>query len=144
MLKKAGIVVAAGAATLLAVSPLAFAGDKSDGGEWGGHHGGASNVVDKSNEQVGLVNVHDVNALNPQICTSDNAVKSLAQAASGALGGLTGSADGGDVTRGIGEGGDAESGDGGSADSEAGSLAGGSIDSGVNCGQQSGDNIEQG
>lgn len=32
MLKKAGIVVAAAAAGLLAVSPLAFAGEKADGG----------------------------------------------------------------------------------------------------------------
>jgi hypothetical protein len=45
VLKKAGIVVAAAAAGLLAVSPLAFA---DDGGLLGGAHG-----------QLGLVNVQD-------------------------------------------------------------------------------------
>jgi hypothetical protein len=40
VLKKAGIVVATAAAGLLAVSPLAFAGDKgSDHGDKGYHHG---------------------------------------------------------------------------------------------------------
>ncbi len=41
MLKKAGIVVAAAAAGLLAVSPLAFAGEqghKGDKGDYGRHH----------------------------------------------------------------------------------------------------------
>lgn len=67
MLKKAGILVAATAAGLLAVSPLAFAGDKGD--DWG--HGGNDgdrqvNRVDNDREsnQLGLVNVGDVNALN--------------------------------------------------------------------------------
>ncbi|MHA6783654.1 hypothetical protein ACVGOW_22085 [Pseudonocardia saturnea] len=67
MLKKAGILVAATAAGLLAVSPLAFAGDK------GGHDGDRDrdgdrqvNRVDNDREsnQLGLVNVGDVNALN--------------------------------------------------------------------------------
>lgn len=68
MLKKAGIVVAAAAAGLLAVSPLAFAGSKGDDH---GHGGGDKQVnkVDESreggqNRQLGLINVGDVNALN--------------------------------------------------------------------------------
>ncbi|MBW0117475.1 hypothetical protein [Pseudonocardia abyssalis] len=67
MLKKAGILVAATAAGLLAVSPLAFAGDK---GGWDGDHDGNNdrqvNRVDndRDSSQVGLVNVGDVNALN--------------------------------------------------------------------------------
>jgi hypothetical protein len=70
VLKKAGIVVAATAASLLAVSPLAFAGDKGDHGR--GHHeqGGGSPAQinyldqDRTSEQNGLINVGDVNALN--------------------------------------------------------------------------------
>jgi hypothetical protein len=38
VLKKAGIVVAAAAAGLLAVSPLAFAGEMGDHGDHGHHH----------------------------------------------------------------------------------------------------------
>ncbi|MHA6780366.1 hypothetical protein ACVGOW_05105 [Pseudonocardia saturnea] len=64
MLKKAGIVVAAAAAGLLAVSPLAFAGDK------GHDHDGHTTVSDNNtnsasgDENVGLVNVtgNNVNA----------------------------------------------------------------------------------
>lgn len=65
MLKKAGILVAATAAGLLAVSPLAFAGDK--GGYDGDDDGDRQvNRVDNDREsnQLGLVNVGDVNALN--------------------------------------------------------------------------------
>lgn len=69
MLKKAGIVTAGITAGLLAVSPLAFAGD-------GGHEGpkGHGDKVDadqynnvdsdRNSVQSGLVNVGDVNALN--------------------------------------------------------------------------------
>ncbi len=57
MLKKAGIAVAAAAAALLAVSPLAFANENSD------HH-----------EQDGLVNVQD-NVLQGNVC--DNNVNVL-------------------------------------------------------------------
>ena len=65
MLKKAGVVVAATAATVLAVSPLAFAGDK--GGQ--GQRGASPTQVnyldqDRTSEQNGLINVGDVNALN--------------------------------------------------------------------------------
>ena len=64
MLKKAGIVVATAAAGLLAVSPLAFAGSKD-----GDHHGSSEKQVnsidnDREANQLGLVNVGDVNALN--------------------------------------------------------------------------------
>lgn len=68
MLKKAGILVAATAAGLLAVSPLAFAGDKwdGDGGKDGRDGDRQVNRVDNDREsnQLGLVNVGDVNALN--------------------------------------------------------------------------------
>ena len=59
MLKKAGIVVAAAAAGLLAVSPLAFAGE-SHGKSWG--HGEA-NTIEQNSE--GLINVSDINANVP-------------------------------------------------------------------------------
>jgi len=67
VLKKAGILVASTAAGLLAVSPLAFAGDKGDDHHDGGHDGDRQvNRVDNDREsnQLGLVNVGDVNALN--------------------------------------------------------------------------------
>jgi hypothetical protein len=70
VLKKAGIVVATAAAGLLAVSPLAFAGDKDDHEGDKGHHGteqvspaGSVNNIDDSNE--GLINVSDNNVAVP-------------------------------------------------------------------------------
>ena len=59
MLKKAGIVVAAAAAGLLAVSPLAFA----DGG----------GILDGAHGQVGLVNVQD-SAVQVPIQACNNSV----------------------------------------------------------------------
>ena len=59
MLKKAGIVVAAAAAGLLAVSPLAFAGE-SHGKSWG--HGDVSSFEQNSE---GLINVSDTNVNAP-------------------------------------------------------------------------------
>ena len=78
MLKKAGIVVAAAAAGLLAVSPLAFAGDKDDHnghGHGDKHHGKTKvedvNSIDGSNE--GLINVAGNNIAVPvNVC--DNQV----------------------------------------------------------------------
>jgi hypothetical protein len=76
VLKKAGIVVAAAAAGLLAVSPLAFAGDKDDhDGHGHGHHGKSKvedvNSIDGSNE--GLINVAGNNIAVPvNVC--DNQV----------------------------------------------------------------------
>jgi hypothetical protein len=70
VLKKAGIIVAGTAATLLAVSPLAFAGDKGDHGHGHSEQRGGSpsqvNYLDsgRDSEQSGLINVGDVNALN--------------------------------------------------------------------------------
>ena len=107
MLKKAGIVVATAAAGLLAVSPLAFAGDKDDHNGHG-HHGKSKvedvNAVDQSNE--GLINVAGnniavpvnvcdnqvpVNVLGVQVPLNDTSV--LADL-TGALGlGLLGNAD---------------------------------------------------
>jgi hypothetical protein len=66
VLKKAGIVVAAAAAGLLAVSPLAFAGESQK--DWGHGHDTEVTSVEKSSE--GLINVSDndvavpINALN--------------------------------------------------------------------------------
>lgn len=69
VLKKAGILVAATAAGLLAVSPLAFAGGKGDHDDRyrGGNDGDRQvNRVDneRSSEQVGLVNVGDVQVID--------------------------------------------------------------------------------
>ncbi|MCW0215894.1 MAG: hypothetical protein OJJ54_21300 [Pseudonocardia sp.] len=76
MLKKAGIVVAAAAASLLAVSPLAFAGEKGHD-SWGSHHAGSPDQVNSISDltsQRGLVNVGDVNALNNlAVCSPINA-----------------------------------------------------------------------
>jgi hypothetical protein len=72
VLKKAGIVVATAAAGLLAVSPLAFAGDT---GEWG-HHGGGDSHSTHTNingdTSKGFVNVADNNVNVPvQACNND-------------------------------------------------------------------------
>jgi hypothetical protein len=74
VLKKAGIVVATAAAGLLAVSPLAFAGDKDDH-DHGRDHDDKKKVkvedvnhIDDSNK--GLINVSD-NNVNAQVCTND-------------------------------------------------------------------------
>jgi hypothetical protein len=67
VLKKAGICVAAVAAGLLAVSPLAFAGDKGDHGYGDGGDGDRQvNRVDsdRESEQAGLVNVGDVQVID--------------------------------------------------------------------------------
>jgi hypothetical protein len=65
VLKKAGIVVATAAAGLLAVSPLAFAGDKDDhDGHRGSEQASAEgNSIDNSSE--GLINVADNNLSVP-------------------------------------------------------------------------------
>ncbi|KAA1023145.1 hypothetical protein FVA95_18795 [Pseudonocardia sp. EV170527-09] len=94
MLKKAGIVAAAGAASLVALSPLAFAGE----------HGGNTYVKDSSTKakakastvedsegvaqknSAGLVNLSDNNInVSPQLCGTALNGNSLVQ---GALGGL--------------------------------------------------------
>ena len=69
MLKKAGIVVAVTAASLLAISPLAFAGDEGDN-DRRGHRDGDDRAqvnridADRNSKQGGLINIGDVNALN--------------------------------------------------------------------------------
>ena len=85
MFKKAGIVLAVSAAGLLAVSPLAFAGDYSDddGGHGhhhshshhgGGHDGDNNDDNDGGNSvhvQKGLVNLQDVGVQAPiQACNN--------------------------------------------------------------------------
>ena len=90
MLKKAGIVVAAAAAGLLAVSPLAFAGDKGD--DWGHHDGDhAVNSVSDDSETVGLVNVTDNEVNVPvQACNNDVPVNVLGVQVSDVQADLTG------------------------------------------------------
>jgi hypothetical protein len=87
VLKKAGIVVATAAAGLLAVSPLAFAGDyEGNSGDHGGHHHshgdhhskGASCKQDNSADQSGdnkqrglLLNLQNTNVQVPvQACNN--------------------------------------------------------------------------
>ena len=87
MLKKAGIVVAASAVSVLAISPLAFAGDKGDHDRGGRHDRDSTQVNridnERSNNQNGLINLGDVNALNDvNVCPS--------VAASGGIGNLLG------------------------------------------------------
>ena len=67
MLKKAGIVVAAATAGLLAVTPLAFAGDWSDsdrGSDPGTSYWGTSEIftLDNSSADCALVNTQEANA----------------------------------------------------------------------------------
>lgn len=112
MLKKAGIVVAAAAAGLLAVSPLAFAGDKGEGGHHGHGHGhSVTNNNTNGDTSEGLVNVSDnninvpiqachnqvpVNVLGVQVPIIENDLVAELTGALGILGGAT--ADGGDDT----------------------------------------------
>ncbi|GAA3221010.1 hypothetical protein GCM10017691_05700 [Pseudonocardia petroleophila] len=98
MLKKAGIIVAAAAAGLLAVSPLAFA---SDHGDWDHDGNTAVNSVEDDGDNNGFVNVADNEANVPvQVCNNDVPVNvagiqvSDVQAdLTGALGALFGEAD---------------------------------------------------
>ncbi|ANY06958.1 hypothetical protein [Pseudonocardia sp. HH130630-07] len=78
MLKKAGIIVAASAASLLAVSPLAFAGDyaaeKTSDGKHHGHDGGE---IDK--DAKGLISGLNGNNINVpiQVCNNNIPVNVL-------------------------------------------------------------------
>lgn len=96
MLKKAGIVAAAGAASLVAVSPLAFAGEgKSIDDSFNKSYkqvtksqtqygDNAENLASK--DSAGLVNLSNNNVnLSPQVCGTALNGNSLVQ---GALGGL--------------------------------------------------------
>ena len=79
MLKKAGIIVAASAASLLAVSPLAFAGDYAgDSAKDGKHHGKQeSGQIDK--DAKGLISGLNGNNVNVpiQICNNNIPVNVL-------------------------------------------------------------------
>jgi hypothetical protein len=90
VLKTAGIVVAASAVSVLAISPLAFAGDKDDRDRGGRHDRDTTQVNridnDRSNNQNGLINLGDVNALNDL-----NACPSVATSGIGNLLGILGS-----------------------------------------------------
>lgn len=109
MLKKAGIVVAAAAAGLLAVSPLAFAGDKGEHGHGHGHS--VTNNNTNGDESGGFVNVADnnvnipiqachnqvpVNVLGVQVPIIENDLVAELTGALGLLGGAE--ASGGDDT----------------------------------------------
>lgn len=101
MLKKAGIIVAGSAAALLAVSPLAFAGES---GHWGHHpkgHGAPDQVNyvgDSGSHSNGLVAVGDVNALNDvNVCPSFGTGIAIGDLL-GALGRASAPAAGGDTT----------------------------------------------
>lgn len=77
MLKKAGIVAVGALASLLAVSPLAFAGVGGDTGGHDGHHG-ATNVVDKDSEGALLSGLSGNNVNVPiQICNNNVPVNVL-------------------------------------------------------------------
>jgi hypothetical protein len=69
VLKKAGIVVVAAAAGLLAVSPLAFAGESHK--DWG--HGHGTEITSYEQNTEGLVNVTDTN-VNPALNVCDNQI----------------------------------------------------------------------
>ena len=85
LVKKAGFVVAATTATMLAVSPLAFAGAGKDDGKKGKDHGkkvvineSCINIANQNVTQTGLVNVaalNNINALNNILCGNDIVVQ---------------------------------------------------------------------
>lgn len=84
MVKKLAVVAAAVAATLLAVSPFALATDKP-------HHEKGDDApvigdVNSPNNQVGLVNLDDVNVLN-----GTNVCPDVGANVGGLLGGVLGS-----------------------------------------------------
>jgi hypothetical protein len=89
VLKKAGIIVAAAAAGLLAVSPLAFAGE-------GHHHGGEgdysysdSSIHNKNAGSQGLVNASGNTVQAPvQTCNNDVNALGVPADAAAATGGL--------------------------------------------------------
>ncbi|OLL74822.1 hypothetical protein Ae168Ps1_3220c [Pseudonocardia sp. Ae168_Ps1] len=79
MLKKAGIIVAASAASLLAISPLAFAGDYAgDSSKDAKHQGHDGGVIDKDSKG-GLVSGLSGNNVNVpiQICNNNIPVNVL-------------------------------------------------------------------
>jgi hypothetical protein len=69
VLKKAGIVAAAATAAILAVSPLAFAGDKDHDGHHKGHHHAKEVNSNEAENSEGFVNVSGNNVNVPiQAC----------------------------------------------------------------------------
>jgi hypothetical protein len=98
VLKKAGILVAASAAGLLALSPLAFATDEGDYYEIDDERQVNRIDDDRVSEQAGLVNVGDV-----QVVDDANVCPAVPVAAGvgnllGVLGGGSVSSEAGDVT----------------------------------------------
>ena len=85
MLKKAGIVVAAVAAGLLAVSPLAFAGDYSDNHSHKGHPSDFKSKEAKKNSE-GIIKVENNNINTPfLICSAEVDTKRFQTDLTGAL-----------------------------------------------------------
>lgn len=77
MLKKAGIVAVGALASLLAVSPLAFAGEGGHTGDHSGHHG-SGNVIDKDSKGALLSGLSGNNINVPiQICNNNIPVNVL-------------------------------------------------------------------
>ena len=77
MLKKAGIVAVGALASLLAVSPLAFAGEGGQAGDHSGHHG-SGNVIDKDSKGALLSGLSGNNVNVPiQICNKNIPVNVL-------------------------------------------------------------------
>ncbi len=70
MIKKAGLMIAVAAAGMLAVSPLAFAGNYEGGHDgWGGGHGhGGHSSHGPTQVQNGLVNLQDVADVDANAC----------------------------------------------------------------------------
>ena len=90
MLKKAGIIAATATAGLLAVSPLAFAGEAGHG-HGGHHHGGADQVNSNKEIHQGLVNVSDNNINVPvTACGNDLPINVLGVQVSDVTADLTG------------------------------------------------------
>ncbi len=109
MLKKAGIVVAGSAAALLALSPLAFAGDMGYGPDGHHHHRHSHsqgndrdtdvNYASQGNNQNnGLLGIGNVNALNNlNVCPSVTAGLSIGDVLGILSPGRGGDANGGDA-----------------------------------------------
>jgi len=97
VLKKAGIVVAAAAAGLLAVSPLAFAGDKGKATDDVSaiiNDDDNVNNIDQQRNQVGLVNVND-NEINVPVQVACNQILNNLDVVASVLGIAGGAATGG-------------------------------------------------
>ncbi len=95
MLKKAGILVAAAAAGLIAVTPLAFAGDKDHDYDHKGSDSSTTQIdrsIDEDNDEAGTRGFLNENNVNVpiQACNNDVPVNVLGVQVSDATADLTG------------------------------------------------------